>query len=68
MSLPDALDWYRRAADKGRVESQLAASRMLLGGTDGVRDLTEARRYAALARANGATEAEELLETLSRMQ
>lgn len=68
VSLLDALHWYRRAADGGRVDSQMAVSRMLLKGTAGVRDLTEARRYAALAKANGAVEADALLETLSRMQ
>ena len=53
-----ALDWFRRAAERGHPYAQLMLGRYLAHGLAGTTDFVEARQWLEAARAAGVTAAE----------
>jgi len=63
--LVSALHWYKAAADAGRIESQLQVATWLMNGTSGTRDIAGSWKYAMMAQAAGAKEANQIIRKLS---
>lgn len=63
-SYEEAVKWFRRAAESGDVQGQLAMGSMHEEGTGVTTNLVEARRWYRMAADQGAYFAEEALERL----
>jgi len=56
MDRPEAIKWFRAAAERGHAHAQMMLGRYLARGLTGVRDPVEARLWFERALAQGLTE------------